>query len=281
MLRNRFLARARLGALCLAVTTAPALASFHLMQIEQVLVGVNGDPNAQVIQLRMRSPGQHFVSQGRLKVYDAAGVNPILLKDLTTDVANSSAGDRVLICSSAMASYTTPTVTADFTLTNLIPSSYFAAGSLTFEDDFGTIYWRLSWGGAAYTGSNAGNIANDSNSNFGPPFANAVSDAGIVALKFGGAASAGSTSNSADYALTTSSVSITNNARNSFTVTGPGTSCPGDLTGDNSVDLSDLSLQLSNYGNTNATPAQGDLNGDHVVDLADLAQELALYGTHC
>lgn len=201
--------------------TQPALASFHLMQIEQVMVGVNGDPSAQFIQLRMRSVGQHFVNQSRVKVYDAAGLNPILLKDLTTDVTNQSTGDRVLLFSANMSSFTAAAITPDFTLTNLIPTSYFAAGSLTFEDDAGTIYWRLSWGGAAYTGSNAGNFANDSNSNFGPPFASPVSTSGIVALKFSGAASAGSTSNSVDYAFTTGAVTVTNNARASTTVAAP------------------------------------------------------------
>src|SRR5438552_28664 len=34
-------------------------------------------------------------------------------------------------------------------MANLIPASYFAAGSLTWESDGGIIYWRLSWGGTA------------------------------------------------------------------------------------------------------------------------------------
>ena len=42
-----------------------------------------------------------------------------------------------------------------------IPATYLAAGSLTFEDDFGTILWRLSWGGPAYTGPNTGALTND------------------------------------------------------------------------------------------------------------------------
>ena len=58
--------------------------------------------------------------------------------------------------------------------------------------------------------------------------------------------------------------------------------CPGDLTGDHLIDLSDLAICLANYGLTGtATPAQGDLNGDHNVDLSDLAMLLSLYGTPC
>lgn len=57
--------------------------------------------------------------------------------------------------------------------------------------------------------------------------------------------------------------------------------CPGDLTHDQVVDLSDLSVLLSNYGRNGATPEQGDLNGDNTVDLGDLSGLLALYGSTC
>src|SRR3972149_4752017 len=72
-------------------------ASFHLMQIEQVTGGVDGDTPAQAMQLRMRRVGQQLVSQARLVAYDAAGQNPIVILDISDSVANFSAGDRVLI----------------------------------------------------------------------------------------------------------------------------------------------------------------------------------------
>ena len=40
-----------------------AHATFHLMQIEQVIGGVNGDTSAQAIQLRMRFAGQTQVAE--------------------------------------------------------------------------------------------------------------------------------------------------------------------------------------------------------------------------
>lgn len=81
----------------------PALASFHLMQIEQVIGGVNGDVNAQAIQLRQRFAGQNFVSQARLVVRDATGFNPVTVLDMTTDncisnnnmLCNGTAGRRI------------------------------------------------------------------------------------------------------------------------------------------------------------------------------------------
>ena len=58
--------------------------------------------------------------------------------------------------------------------------------------------------------------------------------------------------------------------------------CPGDLDGDNDVDLGDLAQLLGNYGTTSgATYEQGDLDGDGDVDLADLAALLARYGQTC
>jgi len=58
--------------------------------------------------------------------------------------------------------------------------------------------------------------------------------------------------------------------------------CPGDLDGDNDVDLSDLAILLSNYGMTaGAEYEDGDLDGDGDVDLADLSALLANYRRPC
>ncbi len=57
--------------------------------------------------------------------------------------------------------------------------------------------------------------------------------------------------------------------------------CPGDLDGDLDVDLTDLSMLLSNFGITGATPDQGDFDGDGDVDLADLSVLLSAFGQTC
>ena len=266
--------------------TPIAMASFHVMQIEQVIAGVNGDVTAQAIQLRMRAGGQSFVSFSRVIAWDAAGSNPVLIKDMTTNVSNGVLGDRVLIVSPNFHSFTAPSAVGDFTMTNLIPASYLAAGSLTFEDDFGTIYWRLSWGGSAYTGPNDGNITNDANGNFGPAWSAALNSSNLQALQFINSASAPSTDNLDDYQTTAGAAVFTNNARTSFTVITPGgctqPGCdPGDLDGNCVVDLSDLGALLSNFGKSGQTHSQGDTNGDGVVDLSDLAAVLAQYGHDC
>jgi hypothetical protein len=198
-----------------------AHATFHLMQIEQVIGGVNGDTTAQAIQLRMRASAQNFVAGGKLVVFDAAGLNPITVLDVASNVANGAIGSRVLIASANFPSHTTPTAVPDFTMANLIPSSYLAAGSLVWESDSGTtIWWRLSWGGAAYTGPNTGSTANDADGNFGPPFGGVLPSSSTSALQFQGSATALSTNNAADYLVTAGAAVFVNNAGASFTVNG-------------------------------------------------------------
>ncbi|MCH7735549.1 MAG: hypothetical protein IH961_10105, partial [Chloroflexi bacterium] len=175
MLRTRITTAVGLAiAVCLAAAENAAAnaasagaASFHFMQIEQVIGGVNGDPSAQAIQLRMRTCFQDQVQQARLVVYDASGSNSIDLIRFPRAVPREGEGVRILIVSSNFANFTNPPVLADFTLTNLIPPSYLPAGSLTYEDNFGTVYWRLSWGGSNYTGPTTGSFINDPNGNFG------------------------------------------------------------------------------------------------------------------
>src|ERR1043166_9160833 len=197
-----------------------AYATFHMMQIEQVIGGVNGDTTAQAIQLRMRAAGQNFVAAGKLVVFDAAGLNPITVLDLTTNVTNGAVGDHVLIASANFGSHPMPPAMPDFIMANLIPASYFAAGSLCWESDAGTIFWRLSGGGASYTGPGTGSITNDADGNFNPPFSGPLPSSSVNALQFQGPATALSTNNAADYLATSGAAVFINNAGTSFTVNG-------------------------------------------------------------
>ena len=281
MFRRHFAGIFGLGA-ALTLAAPPALASFHLMQVEQVIGGVNGDATAQAIQLRMRSSFQNLVSQARIRAWDATGSNPIVVVDMATNVANSAQGDRVLIASPSFAAATSPNAAPDFVMTNLIPESYLAAGSLTFENNAGTtVLWRLSWGGASYAGPTTGSTTNDLDGEFGPVYPGALSSGDTSALLFQFAAGARSTNNAADYALTASDAVFTNNAGESFIVTAPA-GCAADTDGDGDVDLTDLAVLLSKFGlMSGATSADGDTDGDGDVDLTDLAVLLAEFGTPC
>ncbi len=199
-------------ALITFTAVVPAHATFHLMQIEQVIAGVDGNTTVQAIQLRMRLAFQDQLQQSRLVAWNAAGLNPVVVATPDNPVLNNGSGVRVLIATANFSSFTNPPAAPDFILDNLIPASYLAAGSLTFEDASGTIiYWRLSWGGAGYTGSNLGSTTNDSDGNFGPPFAGALPSADLRALLFNKAATALSTSNANDYNLTAAAAQFVNN----------------------------------------------------------------------
>lgn len=193
-------------------------ATFHEMQIEQVIGGLNGFTSVQAVQLRMRAVGQNFVSQGQLVVRDATGANPVTLIAFPSDVGNGAIGDRVLVATAGFASATVPSLTPDFIFTNPIPDSYLAAGTLTYETLSGFVLWRLSWGGAGYTGIGTGLTFNDADGNFSPPFAGPLPSSGSSALFFPGVATALSTNNAADYALTSGSATFTNNGHASGTI---------------------------------------------------------------
>ncbi len=61
-----------------------------------------------------------------------------------------------------------------------------------------------------------------------------------------------------------------------------GGGCIGDLTGDDEIDLDDLSILLVNFGLAGgATYEQGDLTGDGAVDLDDLSELLVRFGSTC
>ncbi len=201
---------------------SPSYAAFHLMQIEQVIGAVNGNKTAQAVQLRQRSGGQNLISGSRIRVFDATGSNPVVIVNFGSNVGNGAAGARILVCSSAFAAHTTPGASCDFIMENLIPASYLNAGSLVFE--FGsTIYWRLSWGGAAYTGS--GSVTtNDSDGNANPPFGSALPTNCTMAVNFPGSFASLSTNNAADYVLTAGAATFRNNAGTAFAIN----PCTGD-----------------------------------------------------
>lgn len=220
-------------ALALSLVSTSAQASFHFMQIEQIIGGVNGDTTAQAIQLRLRSGGQTVVSSASLWAADATGANRVLVLNIAGNVTNGLAGDRVLITS---ASFNNGMIlggnagfVGDFTITTAIPASYLTAGKLTFEQDGGTVatpgnvYWSVAWGGASFTGTNTGIAQNDSDGFFGDnlvhpsPFGSALPTGGLQSVNFTGAAGALSTNNAADYALL-SNPSVVKNSRSSFTV---------------------------------------------------------------
>ena len=73
---------------CAAITAlapAPALATFHLNQIDKIMAGYEGDEALDAVEMEMLADGENMVSGGSLKVYNGAGV---LIATLGTFGAN-------------------------------------------------------------------------------------------------------------------------------------------------------------------------------------------------
>ena len=257
----------------------PALATFHEMQIEQVIGGVDGDPTAQAIQLRMRFAGQSQVQNAKLVVMDATGANPITLIQPPSSVSNALAGDRVLIVSSNFVNHTSPTTAPDFYLANLIPASYLAAGRLTWQDTFGTILWSVSWGGTNYSGPTTGSTINDPDGNFGPSFPGSLPSTSTSALLFTNTASAASRSNIVDYIVTPGAAALTNNARAGFVVVPPPVSPP--LLTAITRESSDIRVTwTTTAGKTNVVQVtSGDTNGGFTTNFLDLSPPIIVPGS--
>ncbi|MCB9850925.1 MAG: hypothetical protein H6817_09515 [Phycisphaerales bacterium] len=248
------------------IPTSSAFATFHFMQIEQVVAGVDGDATAQAVQLRMRQPAQELVSRAKLIAWDANGANPVVLIDFASDVTQDELGANILAATERFSQYTTPAAEPDFVLTNPIPTSYLQAGSITFENDEGTlIVWRLSWGGDGYAGDTDGALTNDDDGEFGPAFPESLTTNGFVAVKLLIGASTESSSNAADYALTTGAAVFTNNAGDAFTLTT--LQCPddpeNDADGDRICGDADNCPQVANF-------AQTDSDNDGAGDACDV-----------
>jgi len=274
------LGRVSFAAVAVLAASREAPASFHFMQIEQVIGGVDDDATAQAIQLRMRFQFQCFLGNGaRLRAHDAAGLNPVLLALLDKDLAGCALGDRVVVATVAFLDQTDPPLQSDFLMVAPIPESYLAAGSLTFENTLGTeVYWRLSWGGNGYTGDTSGAVINDADGEFGPPWPGPLPSAGKQALLFQNTAGAQSTANIDDYMLTPGAAVFTNNACDRFRLGDP---CPWDCANigcqnvDNDVGILDFLILLSLWD----TPGPVcDFDGGG-VGITDMLALLAHWGT--
>jgi len=206
-----------IGASALGETTEGAL-TFHLMQIEAAIGGINGDVTAQAVELRTRSQLQNFIQGTKIVAYDAAGLNPVTLITFPGNINNSGAGTRILVASAAFVANTFPNAQPDFMMTDLIPQSYLAAGRITFEDGFGSVYWSLAFGGANYTGPTNGTFDNDLDGEFGPPFNGPLPSTSTSSLHFQGLASDPSSNNRDDYRVTPAPAVFFNVAGSRFAV---------------------------------------------------------------
>ncbi len=117
---------AALSAPCLL--PLPAYATFHLNEISKIMVGFNGDPSIQAIELKMLASSQHLVNGTSIKAYDAAGVLLGTLGTFGSDLANGIAGQKILCATNNFA--TTFGITPDLLISPGIPVT---TGQISFE----------------------------------------------------------------------------------------------------------------------------------------------------
>ncbi|MGE5176772.1 MAG: T9SS type A sorting domain-containing protein [Hyphomicrobiales bacterium] len=93
-------------ALALAlVWPVPARATFHLNEIDKVMVGYNGDATVQAVELKMLASGENLVSGASLQVYDATGtlVGTLGTFGASLPASGAVAGNRILLATQKFA----------------------------------------------------------------------------------------------------------------------------------------------------------------------------------
>jgi hypothetical protein len=127
------------ASVALALTPAPASATFHLMSIREVYPGSAAAPEAEYVELQMYAAGQNLVHGHSLAFYDAAGA----VAGTATFAANVSgdANQSTLVAAS-------PAAESQF---GILADTGMPAGSL--DPAGGAVCWEaidcVSWGGFA------------------------------------------------------------------------------------------------------------------------------------
>jgi hypothetical protein len=143
------IARARRPALLTALTlglsllsAAPALATFHLMQVREVYPGSAANPDAEYVELQMWAAGQNLVGGHILRSYEANGT-PLGTSTFPGNLPNSANQSTMLLA--------TPQAEAEFGVVADAPLS--PAGQLSPAG--GAVCWEaidcVSWG--SFSGS--------------------------------------------------------------------------------------------------------------------------------
>jgi hypothetical protein len=122
----------------LALLAAPALATFHLMQIREVYPGSALNPDSEYVELQMWSGGQNMVGGHFARTFDATGA-PIATSTFPANVPNAANQSTLLLA--------TPQAEAEF---GMVADGPLTPGALS---PGGAVCWEtidcVSWGNFA------------------------------------------------------------------------------------------------------------------------------------
>ncbi len=239
---------------------APAEATFHISQINEVMFGAGGDGSLQYVEIKMLAPGQNLVHNTRLSAWNADGSFFGVLLLVPTDVPNGNDGGTWIMGTADLQA--TTGMKPDFTFapvtlpaTGMIcwgapglitpdPSTWDPSNPLNYVD-------CLPYGG--YSGANIRNA---------PATPLALGDGSLSLTRV-----ASTTSTAMNYAL--QCPTPTNNSMATAEV-GP------DTDGDGYVDCAETALGKS--PTTFCKVMRADVNWDGKVNLLDLGAVAAFFG---
>lgn len=122
--------RALVAAIVVATASSvavPAQANFHLMFVTEVFAGTTDDPDLQFIELQMYTPGQNFVNNHAVTVFDSFGGSDTFT--MSSHVPNGSSQDSILLGTAGVSNHFG--VTPDFVMP--IPAIEASGGKVCFE----------------------------------------------------------------------------------------------------------------------------------------------------
>ena len=83
-----------LAVLLAVLVPVPGQAVYHFADIDEIMSGLSGDPNAQYVEIRMLFGGQGSVAHSRLTAFSCNGSTHAILLEVPNDVCPANTNGR-------------------------------------------------------------------------------------------------------------------------------------------------------------------------------------------
>ncbi len=251
-----------IGALAGAIAATSAMASFHLMLIDEIFSSPDG--RVQYIELRATANNQIQLQNTRIVAFDPTGAVETIVIDIASSLPALNSGESWLVASPCFqnASGFAP----DYVIPATTPLDVKIAapdGRVVFRNDAGTsVPDAVAFGN--YTGSNTP---------FGTP-AEPLPQDGVMALQR--VSTTNPDNNLANFDPGTNSPK----RNDGTTATLDLRPCPGDTNFDRMINFADINNVLGEFNQTGPC-LRGDFDGNGTVNFADLNVALGNFNQSC